>query len=127
MPILTDVICTNCPMGCKITLTIDNNSDEILSIEGNKCKQGKEYAVNEYKNPVRVLTATVRTTSLRQPVLPVKTSNPITKDKMKDIMDLTAKIIIDKPVKMGQSIKTNILGIGVDLVATEDLLSFDRN
>lgn len=121
MPKAIDVICTNCPMGCNITLAIDEKSEEVLSIEGNKCKQGKQYALAEYKNPVRVLTATIRTTSMKEPLLPVRTNKPITKDEMKKMMYILARIEIEPPVETGQVIKSNIMDMDVDLIATADL------
>lgn len=121
MPKTIDVICTNCPMGCNITLSIDEKNDEVLSIEGNKCKQGKQYALAEYKNPVRVLTATVRTTSPKEPLLPVRTNKPISKDKMEKMMYIIARIEVEPPVETGQVIKPNIMDMDVDLIATADL------
>lgn len=120
MPKSIDVICTNCPMGCKITLKIGEKSGEVLGIEGNKCKQGKQYALAEFKNPVRVLTATVRTTSLKNPLLPVRTNKPITKDKMKEMMYILARIKVKPPIEAGQIIQSNIMDTDVDLIATTD-------
>jgi CxxC motif-containing protein len=121
MPKKVNIICTNCPMGCEISLTIDEKTDKVLNIEGNKCKQGKQYALTEYKNPVRVLTATVRTNSVENPLLPVRTDNPVPRDKMKDMMYEIAKIKVKKPVQLGQIIEKNIMSMGVNLIATEDL------
>lgn len=118
---LIDVICTNCPMGCKIMLSIDKKTEEVLNIEGNKCKQGERYALDEFKNPVRVLTATVRTTSVKNPLLPVRISKPIPKDKMKEMMYLFAKIIVKQPLKVGQVVEPNVMDMDVDLIATTDL------
>jgi len=121
MPKKVNIICTNCPMGCEITLTIDEKSDEVLNIEGNKCSQGKKYALAEYKNPVRVLTATVRTNSVENPLLPVRTDSPVPRDKMKEMMYEVARIEVKKPVQLGQVIEKNIMGMDVNLIATEDL------
>jgi CxxC motif-containing protein len=122
MPKKVNIICTNCPMGCEITLTIDEKSDKVLNIEGNRCKQGKQYALAEYKNPVRVLTATVRTNSSKRPLLPVRTNKPISKDKMKDMMYVICKIVVKNPIKIGQVIEPNIMDTKVDLIATADLI-----
>ncbi len=121
MPKKVNVICTNCPMGCGITLTVDEKSDEVINIEGNKCKQGKEYALAEYKNPVRVLTATVRTNSLENPLLPVRTDKPVPRDKMKEMMYVVARVNVKKPVQLGQVVEQNIMGMDVNLIATENL------
>jgi CxxC motif-containing protein len=122
MPKLVDIICTNCPMGCSITLTIDEKNDKVIKFVGNKCKQGEKYAIAEYKNPVRVLTATVLTNSVKNPLLPVRTNKPIPKGKMKDFMYSLAKLRVNYPVNIGQVVYSNIMDTGIDLLATSDLL-----
>jgi len=121
MPKSIDVICTNCPMGCNITLSVDEKSGEVINIEGNKCKQGKQYALAEYKNPVRVLTATVRTNNIENPLLPVRTDKPVPRGKMKEMMYTVARVKVTKPVQIGQVVEHNIMGMDVNLIATEIL------
>jgi len=108
-------------MGCNITLSVDEKTEEVLSIEGNKCKQGKQYALAEYKNPVRVLTATVRTNSVKNPLLSVRTAKPVPMCKMKEMMYIIARIQVKEPVTIGQVVEPNIMDMGVDLIATADL------
>jgi len=124
MPKLVDVICTNCPMGCNMILTIDEENNNVIKIMGNKCKQGEKYALAEYKNPVRVLTATVKTISDRNPLLSVKTNKPVPKDKMRELMYSLAKIKVKTPLEIGQVVKSNIIGMDVDLVATSDFMNY---
>lgn len=121
MPELIDIICTNCPMGCSVILTIDKKKDEVINIMGNKCKQGEKFALDEFRNPVRVLTATVLTNSNKHPLLSVRTKKPIPKDKMREFMHSLAKIRVKSPVKIGQVIRPNIMNMGVDLIATSEL------
>jgi CxxC motif-containing protein len=121
MPELIDIICTNCPMGCSVILTIDKKKDEVTNITGNQCKQGEKFALDEFRNPVRVLTATVLTNSNKHPLLSVRTNKPISKDKMKEFMYSLAEIRVKSPVKIGQIIRPNIMNMGVDLIATSEL------
>jgi CxxC motif-containing protein len=114
------IICVGCPMGCLVTLTIDNK--EVAAIDGNKCKQGEKYVLEEYRNPVRILTATVLTQGSSQPLLPVRTAKPVPKTKVLAGARTLAKIRVKPPIKIGEVVAAKPAGIGVDVVATADLL-----
>jgi len=115
-------ICIGCPLGCEVTLTINDNG-EVLEFEGNKCKEGEKYVLEEYKNPVRTLTATVLTEGSSQPLLAVRTSKPILKTKLVQSMAVIAGTRAKPPLKMGDVIVPNLLDTGADLVASSDLSS----
>jgi len=68
----------------------------------------------------RVLTATVRTNDSKQPLLSVRTSKEISKKLLFKVMVELSKIIVDKPVKVGQTIKQDLLGQQIDIVSTVD-------
>jgi len=116
------IICVGCPLGCEVKLIV-NNKDEVTEVEGNQCKEGREYALKEFKNPVRTLTATVLTQSSSQPLLPVRTTKPILKRLQAPSMAIIAKARAKPPIKIGDIIVPNLLDTGVDLVASSDLLS----
>ena len=52
------------------------------------------------------------------PVVPVKSSGPVPKDKMFECMSVINSATIKAPVKIGDVVIENILGLGVDIVAT---------
>ncbi len=114
------ITCVGCPMGCLVTLTIDNR--EVVAIDGNRCKQGEKYVLEEYRNPVRILTTTLLTQGSSQLLLPVRTAGPIPKIKMLSGAKALAKIRVEPPVKIGEVVVTRPAGIEVDVVATADLL-----
>jgi CxxC motif-containing protein len=114
------VICVGCPMGCEITLTIDA-SGEVSNIVGNSCKEGKKYAVDEYRNPLRVLTATVLTEDSCQPLLPVRTDRPMPRSKLIDAMSVLAKVRAKPELEAGDILVHNLLGTGSNVVATSSL------
>ena len=114
-----EVICLVCPLACNITLTIEG--EDIVDITEFQCKKGKEYALQEYKSPQRVLTATVKTTDKTKPLLPVRTTTPIPKKLLIPCMRILAQRKIDSSVKIGQVIVENIMDTGVDVVATRCL------
>jgi CxxC motif-containing protein len=115
-----EMICIGCPMGCY--LTVDYDGKTIRSVSGNRCKVGLEYAEKEISNPERTLTTTVKVKNGHLPLVSVRTNKPIPKNKIFDIMDLLAKIEVEAPVKIGDPIVQNILGTGVNVVATKNII-----
>ena len=109
--------CIVCPMGCQIEVTLDHNG-KVTGITGNTCKRGDAYARTECTHPERSLTTTVKVSGGVHPVVPVKSAKAVPKDKVKDCVKEIAKLEIKAPVKIGDVVCANILGTGVDIVAT---------
>jgi CxxC motif-containing protein len=100
-------------------VTLDQKGG-VKSLRGAECRQGEKYVVKELKEPVRTLTATVRTGDESFPLLPVRTSRPVPKDRLREIMAETARVKAEGPVKRGQVVVKNVAGTGADLVATAE-------
>ena len=116
----TEIICIMCPLACRVTVTIDDKGD-VLSVADNLCKEGEKYAIAECKFPGRILTTTILTEDSVRKLLPVRTNLPIPKERLMEVMRSLAEIKVKPPITMGQSIVTNIMGTGADLVATDEL------
>ena len=115
-----DLICVSCPIGCSLKVELDEDG-KVLSVTGNTCKRGEQYAVSECTNPVRVLTSTMRVKGGKLPVVPVKTSVPIPKGKMFEIMEVINCEVVDAPVRMGDVLINNVCDTGADIVATNEV------
>lgn len=113
------MICIGCPKGC--SLSINHAGSNIKSIEGYSCKNGLEYAQNEFTAPKRTLTSTVKVKFGELSVVPVKTKTPILKDKIFECMREINKLEVESPIKIGTVIKVNIAQTGVDLITTETI------
>ena len=120
MPGEKEIICLGCPLGCLVKLALDDE-DNVIDISGNKCKEGEKIIVNEHRNPLRVLTATVLTQQSIQPLLPVKTDRPIDKKILRESMLILAKVRGKPPIKMGDVILANLLNTKANVVATRDI------
>jgi CxxC motif-containing protein len=120
MQIERDLICIGCPKGCHVTIVVDDRGS-IVSITGYECKAGKEYAEGEYKNPVRVLTGTILTDGSRRRTLPFKTNKPIQKERLMNAMRFFTDLRVRPPTKFGQTIISDILGTGADVICTDEL------
>ncbi len=114
------MVCVACPLGCALKVELSDSS-EVLSVTGNTCKRGEQYAIDECTNPVRMLTTTVKVNGGILPVIPVKTSAPIPKGKMFECMEVINKAVVDAPIKMGDVLISDICGLGVDIVATNEM------
>lgn len=111
-----NLICVSCPLGCPIEVEIENG--EVVAVTGNTCKRGDAYARAEITNPVRSLTTSVKVENGIHPVVPVKSSGPVPKDKMFECMNVINSVTVKAPVKIGDVVIENILDLGVDIVAT---------
>lgn len=109
--------CIVCPLGCELTVTIDEHG-EVVSVEGNTCPRGKEYAIQEIKAPKRVVMSVVYVKNSIFPTVSVKTSKPILKSKIKDVMKEISNITLEAPVEIGQVIIKNVAGTDADIVTT---------
>lgn len=108
--------CINCPLGCTVTVSLEG--EQIVDITGNTCKRGEVYARNELKNPVRVVTSTVRMDGGEDYLVSVKTKEPIPKGKIREVMQEINRLSVKSPVKVGDLVTDNICGTGVSLIVT---------
>lgn len=106
--------CKVCPIGCNLQITINENE---ISVDGNKCNRGKEYAINEVLQPSRIITSRVLLENGPMSRLPVKTIGVIPSDLVDDCMELIKITKVSAPISKGDIIIENILDIGVDLIA----------
>ena len=112
-----EITCIVCPIGCKILVKSDGTQFEIL--DGNKCKKGIEYARNEALDPRRMLTTSVLVENGEWPLVSVKSSQPVPKEKVFPALKEIKKMRIKAPVESGQIIIKNVADIGIDIVATK--------
>ena len=113
-----EIICTNCPMGCP--LTVEYEDGKILSITGNTCKNGITFGTNEVLCPKRTITSIVKLTN-RDMMLSVKSASELPKERMFEFMDIINNTKAEAPVKVGDIIVENIGGTGINIVATKSI------
>ena len=111
--------CIMCPMGCEMTVTLENG--RFAGVTGNSCPRGAKYAETEVTDPRRMLTTTVRIKGGLLPLLPVVSAEVLPKGKVADCVVYLRDVIVEAPVKAGDVIVPDILGLGVDIVASRDM------
>ena len=110
--------CINCPMGCLLTVTLENG--EVKSVSGNTCPRGDTYGRTECTAPVRVVTGLVRVANGKEP-LSVKTAQAIPKSSVADCIALLGKTVVNAPVAAGDVVIENVCGSGVNVIATKSV------
>ncbi len=94
---------------------------EINGISGNLCDKGKDYVKKELFSPERGVTSSVNVKGGVLPLVSVKTSKPIPKNRIFELMDYIADIEVQAPIKTGDVIVKDILETGADIVATKNV------
>ena len=107
--------CIVCPRGSGIS--VETEGEEILSIRGNSCPRGAQYARDEMISPMRTLTSTVRCED--GSLLPVKTDKSVPKGLLFEIMREISRASAPSHVKAGYIIIENVLNTGANIIATQ--------
>lgn len=115
----TTIVCVLCPRGCELRVSLSASGD--LSVRGNACPRGESYGRSEMLDPRRSLTTTVRTAFPERPRLPVKSSAPLPKPRLLEAARSLDAVTVARRVKRGEVVVADLLGLGVDIVATRDL------
>ena len=118
---MKELTCIICPNGCSLQI------DDDLNVSGNICLRGKEFAINEIKDPKRTLTSTCKTSFKDVPVIAVKTDGEIRKDDIIKVMSEINKITVNSRMKIGDVVIKNVLNSGVNIVISSDALMEGNN
>ena len=110
-----EIVCIMCPLGGSMTVHVEGK--KVGDVQGNKCKKGIKHAESEVFFPARILTTTIRTDSADAPLLPVRSDKPIPKDRLMDCVGCISERSAKGPIKLGQIIIENILGVDANIVA----------
>ena len=118
MAIITkNLTCIVCPRGCTLSVTLDPTAENpVVSVEGQGCKRGVDYATAECTHPTRVLTTTAPTVD--GGVVPCKTDKPIPRELLFEAMKAVNSLSAPVVVRIGDILLENLLGTGANIVAT---------
>ena len=113
---MKNITCILCPNGCEINVFEDG------SIIGNLCKRGQEFAIEEINDPKRTITTTCKTIYKDVPVVAVKSDKLVKKDLVLKTVNEINKVVIDKPLQIGDVVIENVLDSGTNIIiCTNDL------
>ena len=113
------LVCIVCPNGCRLTVTEDGQG---IHVTGTRCPRGVDFATTELTHPMRTISSTVKTVYQNCPVLPVRVSGPIPKERIFDVMAQINHVLIKERVGRGAVIISDVCGLGVDVISTSNML-----
>ncbi len=116
---VTTYLCIGCPLGCRLEVE-ENDEHDIVEVRGFSCKKGDRFARQEHVDPRRMVTTTVAIEGGMVARLPVRTSDDVPKHLVREICRAARDVRSTVPVSMGDVVLADVLGTGIDLIATRD-------
>jgi CxxC motif-containing protein len=113
-----DIRCILCPLGCSLHATIEQGT--VTAVSGQACGKGKGYARQEAVFPLRVVTSLMRAANRDKP-FSVKTAAPIPKVLIGEAVREIFSTRPQAPLRCGEPVIKDLLGLGIDVVATQDV------
>lgn len=114
--------CIMCPLGCELsTEIVIQDGAEKISVTGNTCKRGREYAIQELTDPRRNIATSVLVIGGELPLASVRLDRSIPKNRIFDVMNEIKKQTLHAPVNAGDIIIENILDLGSNVIATKSI------
>jgi CxxC motif-containing protein len=111
--------CIVCPNGCEIETEYEGT--QVLSVTGNLCPKGKTYVTQELVDPRRTIATSVRVLNGTMPLTSVRLTNAVPKDRIFDVMDEINRQTLTAPVRIGDVVIANVLGLGSDVIVTKNI------
>ena len=108
--------CIICPRGCALEATVQDGK---VTVTGNACKRGADYAASECLHPVRTVTTVVKVANRENTKKNEKTETPVPKESMAEVVAALRKLSVTAPLAVGDVIAENICGSRI--VATKDI------
>ena len=119
-----EFICVTCPVGCTIEAVVDGS--ELIETHGNACRRGIAFVQEEITNPRRMLTTTVQVVGGRLPLAPVHSAEALPKRLLLEAARTLRSVRVTAPVETGQVVLADILGTGVDIVASRPIAASEN-
>lgn len=111
--------CIVCPNGCEMEAEYEGTT--VLSVSGNLCPKGKAYATQELVDPQRTIATSVRVLGGELPLVSVRLTRAIPKDRIFDVMREINRQELFAPVGIGDVVIHDVLGLGSDVIATKNI------
>jgi CxxC motif-containing protein len=107
--------CILCPIGCELEIT---RSERGLDVRGNQCEKGIDFATEEVLYPKRNLATSVPVRGSQTRLVSVRLSDRVPREMIFPILREIAKLRPEPPVRRGEVLIADVLGTGVDVIAT---------
>ena len=115
--------CVLCPIGCE--LEVERSGDGV-DVRGAQCDKGPGFAADEVLHPKRNLATSVPLAGTADRMVSVRLSAPVARDMVFPILKEIGRLRPEPPVVRGQVLIEDVLGTGVDVIATRGQVSPHR-
>ena len=112
---MKELVCIVCPNGCKLII------DGAGNVQNAKCPRGVQFATEEMTCPKRSVSSTVATVFPDFPVLPVRTSEEIPKERIPELMEMLNSFRLDRRVQRGEVLISGLFGTSANLISTSSM------
>jgi len=114
-----ELTCILCPNGCALYVCAADGAQ--ISVTGAKCRKGQAYGRQEIQNPQRSLTTSAAVVHGESPLVSIRLTRPVAKDKIPALMSEIKTWRLEAPITAGQILCVHILGLDSDVIATKSI------
>ena len=111
--------CIVCPNGCEIEAEYEDS--EVLSVTGNLCPKGEAYVTQELADPRRTIASSVRVRGGTLPLVSVRLTQAIPKNRIMDAMAEINRQELTAPVHIGDVVIPDLLELHSDVIVTKNV------
>ena len=119
-PVVDRLTCVLCPVGCELEVRRDGSTE--VEVSGNQCDKGIPFAVEEVLRPRRNLATSIPVGGTASKMVSVRLSGPVPREMIFPILTEIARLKPEAPVSRGQVLIADVLGTGVDVIATRTVV-----
>ncbi len=117
-PSVDRLTCILCPVGCELEVRITERG---LDVRGHQCEKGIGFATEEVLHPKRNLATSVPVKGSETRLVSVRLSDRVPREMIFPILREIEKVRPEPPVRRGQVLIADVLGTGVDVIATRTI------
>ena len=111
-----EMTCLSCPVGC--SLIVEEKKGGGVSVTGNQCPKGEDYALEELRSPKRIVTTTCAIINGEIPRLPVRTDKPLPVQHIQDLLQQLHGLEIPAPIRRGEVLLEKFKDTNINVIAS---------
>lgn len=111
--------CLLCPLGCELEVETAGGR---LEVRGHQCDKGLDFASEEVLRPKRNLAASIPVAGTDGRTTAVRLSGRVPREMIFPVLAEIAKLRPATPVRRGDVLIRDVLGTGVDVIATRTVV-----
>ncbi len=106
--------------------TLGATSVTAAIFSGALCSKGLEYVVQELTDPRRTFSSLVKVEGGERPLVSVRITSAIPRERIPEAMAAIRRMRRIAPVRIGETLAENFLGLGCNLIAVDEVRAASR-